>query len=389
MTRLLHWIGPPLAILLLIGVFMYTRGKINQQPAGPPPKTEKAAIASDVAVTTVTPQAYSAKISGFGEAEAHYSLSLTAQVSGQVKSVSPSFESGHILRKGELLLQLDATEYTAAVAAAKSDLAQNRLSLLEEERQVKQAQAEWASSGMTGQPDSELVLRAPQLAAAKALVENSQAALDLAEENLAKTEIRAPFDCLIVSRDISPGSYLQAGTTTAALYSIDRVEIPIKLSSKEWDTLPDEASFTGTPVTLTAVDNGRRWQGEINRVERQVDTETRQRTVVIAVETPFSLTSPLLPGTFVRADIEGRMVDNLWQLPASALSQRGEIWYVTDGRLNKFSAETVFSYQNTIFISVPEQLRTAEQQVVNHPLSSYLTGMEVRPREEKDNAQPE
>ena len=97
------------------------------------------------------------------------------------------------------------------------------------------------------------------------------------------------------------------------------------------------------PVELTSVENGQNWSGRILRLEQHLDDTTRQRALIIAVDRPLDLDTPLLPGTFVKALIKGRSVDNLWKLPSAALSQRGEIWYVkADKTLDKFSTDPVF-----------------------------------------------
>jgi len=383
MRRLIHLLGPLLALLMLCGAVIYVKAEMSDKQQVVRQTQPEDVLLPDVSVVTSIPGSYTAAVSGYGESVPHYSLSLVAEVSGRVEDMSASFESGYIARKGELLVQLDDTQYLADVATARSNLEQNRLSLLEEERQMAQARAEWESSGLEGAPDSELVLRKPQLAAAKALVESSEAALVLAEDKLAKTKVYAPFDCLVVSRSISPGSYLQEGTAIGSFYSVDKVEVSVSLSTRNWDNLPQASELGGHQVQLLAVDSDHSWQGQIGRVERNVDTTTRQRDVVIEVENPFTMSPALLPGTFVQVEISGKQVDNLWELPVSALSQRGEIWFVSGGTLDKFQADLVFSHLDRIYIDVPANLAAAPQQVLVHPLSNYVSGMKVHPVEER------
>jgi hypothetical protein len=133
------------------------------------------------------------------------------------------------------------------------------------------------------------------------------------------------------------------------------------------------------PVTLEHVENHTHWTGYVIRCQQHVNDTTRQRSLTIAVDQPLSQTPALLAGTFVKATIVGRTMDNLWQLPSSALSQRGEIWYVTDQHtLESFTTEPVFSRDRDIYIAPPPALAQAPQQVLTHPLSSYTRGMEVK-----------
>lgn len=383
MRRMMQWLAPPLALMVLVGVVLFTVRNMKGDHLGPPQEIEGKPIYPDISVVTVAPDGYKAVVTGFGEASPHHTLTLVSEVSGRVEKIGAAFETGQILKKGELIVSLDDTEYAAAVATAESELAQSRLELLEEERQVAQARWEWDSSGLKGEPDSELVLRQPQLAVARANVKKGEAELKLSRKNLAKTIVTAPFDCLVVSREVAPGSYLQAGAEIASLYSIDKIEIAIGLSGAEWDNLPSASEIAGYQVEVAAVESGRSWQGRISRVEHHVDSKTRQRTVIVEVEDPLGLSAPLLPGTFVKVTIPGKSMDNLWKLPGSALSQRGEIWYVTkDNVLASFQAQPLFSDHDSIYVTAPDNLAGIAQRVLVHPLSSYLTGMKVNPVQE-------
>lgn len=376
---------------LLAAVVLYSwqamRSRDDDPPAGR--QTSQAqAPRPDVSVVTVTPGAYRAWAHGYGQAAARFELTLTAQVQGQVEELAGDFDTGQRVARDTVLARLDDTDYRAAVASAEDALAAARLALLEEERRGVQARAEWRASGLKGEPDSELVLRAPQLAAARAALASAEAALAGARKDLAYTRIRAPFDALVVARAVAPGSFVQTGTEIATLYGTERVEVEVFLSARDWTNLPDPATLASGewPVELTGVEDGRRWRGEVLRVAQHLDQTTRQRALIAAVETPLDRDPPLLPGTFLELEVAGRLVEGLWRLPSAALSQRGEIWYVhDDDRLASFAAEPLFSADGAIYVRPPQALGEAPQQVLVHPLDGYLQGMAVRPVEVKSD----
>lgn len=93
----------------------------------------------------------------------------------------------------------------------------------------------------------------------------------------------------------------------------------------------------------------------------------------------------LAPGTFLRAEIEGRELNDLWRLPSSSLSQRGEVWYVLNGILAKFSADSIASDKQAIYIRPPDSLFDQPVNVLTHPLSTYTPGMAVNPVEASDD----
>jgi RND family efflux transporter MFP subunit len=383
--RYLQWFILVAAVVILLAAVFYIQHRIKVHANRPAPPKETTEKHPNVSVVTARTGPCQASVTAYAAATPHFELTLASQVSGQVQSLAEDFEPGKRLKKGEILARLEDSDYRAEVAAAEQDLSDARLNLLEEERKALRARAEWEASGVGGKPESELVLHKPQVAAAEAAVANARSALASARKDLAETRITAPFDALVVERRVAPGSYLQAGSEIAVLYSTDRMEISVSLSAADWDKLPDMAALKSGkwPVTLKNVSSNQSWSGRILRSKRHLDTDTRQRDLVLALDRPLDANPPLLAGTFLKAVIPGRSMENLWKLPGSALSQEGEIWYVkADNTLAAFPAAVRFSDEEAMYVSVPEALSKSEQQVLVHPLTSYMRGMRVQPIEE-------
>ena len=373
------------AVVLLISLVFYIKAAIKARANMPAPVKEEVVQHPDVSVTTVSTASYNSQIIGYGSVSPHFELTLTARVAGQVKDISGTFETGKLVKKGEVIVRLDDTEYEDALAQAQKDLSDAKLTLLEEEREALQAKAEWKSSGLTGEPASKLVFHGPQVAAAKAAVTAARAAVETAKADLSYTRITVPFDALVVERSVAPGSYLQAGSTIATLYSTDRAEITVSLSAAQWSGLPDMATLNSGkwPVTLTHAQTGNQWSGYILRASRQADENSRQQSVVVALDLPLDSDTPLLFGAFVTVNIQGPAMSGLWELPGSAFSQKGEIWYVKqDNTLASFTTEPVFSHGESIYVTPPKDIADSVQKVLIHPLNHYLDDMAVTPVEE-------
>lgn len=334
-----------------------------------------------VSVQTTRSASYQATVVGFGEAHAQYELDYSSEVSGRVKKLAEHFKTGYILKKGAVLATLDNTSYQQVLAQAKADVASANLALLEEQREGVQARSEWQRSGLVGDPDSSLVLREPQLANVKAALENALQSLNKAQKDLNDTIIRAPFDALVVSREIQPGSYLQAGDSVATLYSVDRIEVEIPLSDKQWENLPswNNNSNKQWSVTLQSSNGHEQWQGRIERIEQHL-SEERQRSLIVVVDKPLAQASQLYPGSFVEATIAGTQMDNLWELPASAISQQGELWTIdSQGELQKNSATKLFENEDKVYVLADQECAV---QVVKRPISNFQVGMQVLANEE-------
>ncbi len=384
---IIQWLLFLVAIVLFAFIVMYTSSRIEANASRPMPTRQQEVKHPTVSVVAVSPATYSATITGYGELVPHYALTLNAQVNGQVTDISPLFEVGKRVKKGDWLVKLEQSDYISAVKQAEKEVSTAKLTLLQEQRQVEQAKSEWFSSGFDGEPDSELVLRQPQLAEAQANVLATEAALKSAEKDLNQTIIKAPFDAVITSRNIALGSYVQSGNEVVSLNSTDRVEVSVPLSSQDWKMI-DTTKLDSYTVSLQNVETSQSWDARVLRAAQHVDVDTRQRSIIIAIDAPLSLAQPAYAGMFINMTLHAKQVNNLWKLPNSSLSQRGEIWYVkADNTLDKFTASALFSKDSSIFITPPDSLLNDESLVVSHPLNNYLSGMVVSPELESARVQ--
>ncbi len=364
-----------LVAIVCIGLAIsYNGQKMAQQANGPKPEPAKS-VAPNVSVINAVPSTYQAYVSGHGEAKAHWALSLKAQVKGEITNMSEQFATGNVVKKGQVLAQIDNTEYLQAVASAKATLADAKLALQEEQDLGNQAKREWQRSGVTQAPSSPLVFRTLQLEAAQATADNAQYALQTAQRDEKNTHISAPFDAVILSRDVDLGTYVSIGDTLATLNSTNKVEISVPLSLSQWQNL---ASDKSGEVILSDVTTQNQWQGYIARFEQHLDDSSRQRSVVVALDKPFEQATPLLPGTFLAVQIAGKALNNVIKLPASAVSQEGLIWYVNEqNTLMSIQAQKLFERGDYVYIS-PIEGHT-NLRVVARPLVSYLNDMLVNP----------
>ncbi|WP_349342186.1 efflux RND transporter periplasmic adaptor subunit [Marinobacter sp. MMG032] len=374
-----------LAVVFVVAVIIYNSGRMSEyQEALQQTPAARKQESPTVAVVESTAATHQASVKGVGGAEARFDLALNSRVSGQVVAVHDAFESGRLVTSGTTLATLDDSQLRASLESARETLASARVDYLQEQQELQQAQQEWSSSGLTGEPTSPLVLREPQLAAAKAALDSAKQAVAAAEADLASARVKAPFDAIVVSRDIAPGSYIQAGNEIGQLLSAGTVDVAIPLSASDWSMLPSEAELLSGhyPVKLQQNETGKHWNGVVTRVEKSLNTDTRLRSLIVTVEQPLNHVTPLYPGTFLNAQIPGKAVAGLWKLPPSALSQRGEIWTVTEDNLLKAHAANIrFSDTGHIYVEPPEGSKSAK--VLVQPLSSYSEGMKVVPQKEQ------
>jgi RND family efflux transporter MFP subunit len=270
------------------------------------------------------------KVFSQGSVEPRTETTLVAEVAGQIVSVSPNFLAGGFFRQGEVLLQIDPSDYETALLRAQANLASRKARLADEKARSEQALKDWINLGREGEP-SELVLRKPQLAEAQAGVQAAEAELQEAERDLQRTRIRVPYDGLVRRKLVDMGQYVAPGTPLGVTFSVDRAEIRLPLSGGDlaFLELPSATRLDKAhrvPVTLTAESGGLRgrWQAEIVRTEGVVDPSSRVVYAVAEVVDPYgvlgqSAQPELIVGTFVRAEIEGRRAEDVVVLPRSVL----------------------------------------------------------------------
>jgi RND family efflux transporter MFP subunit len=381
MTRKVTQFAFFIASLVVCGlIFTFVTTQIDAKKSMSKPKKANVQILPQVSVIRTKTASYQPVIEAFGSAEPKYSLVLEAQNSGQITALAKQFEAGKHVTAGAVLAMISDTSYLASVATQEYAVTSAIVALKEELRSAEQALDEWNASGLSGQPSSDLVLRKPQIAEAKAALLDAKASLKEAEQNLEDTKIKAPFNGLVISREIVPGSYVQAGTEIGTLYNTDRMDIKIALSAKDWSKLPSIENMQKRrwPVTLIDVETQNQWQAYVLSGDSHRDSDTRLRTLVIAVDNPLQQTPALYAGSFVKASLKGLEMDKLWQLPSTAFSQKSQVWYLNQNNtLNAFSTSPVFSGDGQVYIMPPIALQNEEQRVLLRPYNSYLQGMKV------------
>lgn len=249
---------------------------------------------------------------------------LTAEVSGRIVHVDPRFEVGGEFKKGDIILQLDQVNYEAALAQAKSTLADAELGLKKEAARGEQAARDWKKVG-EGRTPSEMVLRIPYLESARAKVDSAQAMLKKARTDLDRTSVRAPFDCRVREAKLDLGATVMTGAQLGAVYDTAGYEVRLPFSLSNYSLVPEKASFV---ITNEIAGSIYQWHADLIRLEGDVDRATLSAYVIAAVQpnpdVPAAFRLPL-PGMFVKAQVEGVTLDDVISVPRSAVRGREQI----------------------------------------------------------------
>ena len=160
--------------LLVIGAGAYGAKKLidsRQEPEKAPPVVEPPLVR----VIEAQPRSVRLTVETEGVVAPRTESQIVPEVSGRVLKASGAMVAGGFFSKGEVLLEIDAREYELAVVQARAAVAQAKLRIATEEQEAEVARKEWDSLG-EGEP-TPLVLRAPQLAEARAQLASADSKL--------------------------------------------------------------------------------------------------------------------------------------------------------------------------------------------------------------------
>lgn len=370
-------------ILVFCGVVVGLMYLLKPEPETVQPETAIPVVEA----LTVEPKTVQLVVHSQGTVTPRTETMLTPEVSGRIVAVAPSFETGGFFEKNDVLVWIDPSDYIAAAAKAKADLARARLNLAQEKAESEQALEDWNNLGR-GTP-SDLVLRKPQLAEAHARVESARSDLELAELNLERTEIKAPYAGKIREKHVDVGQSVQRAASIASIYAVDYAEIRLPISDREAGLIDlplayrgETAPETKPKASLNSQFGGRQytWEGIIDRVEDVIDTRSRLIYLVAQVADPYAWKNatdrpPLRVGLFVEAEIQGKTIENAFTIPRLALVEKDTVLVIgSDSKLRSRKVDVLQSDETSAVIT--SGLETGERICVS-PVEFVIEEMPV------------
>lgn len=236
--------------------------------AGPPPE----AVSTD----TARELAWESTLTAVGSFQAVRGVDISNESPGVVKRIA--FESGNLVKAGQVLVELDTSVERAQLATA---LARKKLA---EQTAARTRQLVQSGAATTQQLENDEA----QLEAITAEVEGIQA-------QIARKTVRAPFAGRLGIRNVNLGQYLAPGTVLTTLESLDSLYLDFTLPQQ---TLP--VLNTGLPVRASLEGQKLELEGQITAVDPSVDPATRSIKVRATVPNPDQ---KLRPGMFANVTV--------------------------------------------------------------------------------------
>jgi RND family efflux transporter MFP subunit len=376
------------ALILAAGATgMLALANLKKPPAEARPEERPILVEAIEAAPVDVPVA----ITGYGEVRSLDVVPISPEVPGKILRIHPRLEVGEIVPKGELLFEIDPVDYRAAFDEARAsverwkqsirllekkyaldrrrlgtltrnrDLAREEFerlkTLFEEDRVGARSNVDAAERAynlamdQADQMAQAVELYPIQIGEAKSSLKSAEAGLALAEANLKRCEVYAPFDGRVKEVSVEQGQYVAAGGPIVTLADDSVLEIHVPIDSRDarqWlkfdenGSSTDSAWFSGLEkvrceIRWTEDASGHRWQGTLDRVVK-FDVNTRTVHLAVRVEASRALSNgqralPLVEGMFCSVAIPGKTLRNVYELPRWAVSFENKVHVGENGRL--------------------------------------------------------
>jgi len=376
-----------LPILIVAGGVGIARALIASRPEAPHHEVEVPITFVDV--IAAQPGPHRVVVSAMGIVRAEREVVLQPEVGGRVIEQNTALVPGGHLGKGDPLIRVDPSDYSAAIAASQAELAQAQLQAREEATLRKVAEHEWRDRPAGFTDDSlAFALREPHMEAAEARISSAKSRIDKARRDLKRTVLRAPFDAVVIDETVDLGQIVGPQTPVARLAGIQRfwvqVAIPVaQLAMLEVPGTNTDAERGSTAKVIDPIDvsrDGR--EGHAIGLLGSVDERGRMAQVLVAVDDPLQLRKPvaerglpLLIGRYVDVELVGRELRDVIGLPRQALHEDRHVWIVDgESRLRRREVEVAWRERGTVYVG--KGLQPGDRIVVT-PLAIAVDGMKV------------
>ncbi len=374
-----------------------------------------------VNVETLNKQIASPKILSYGEIYSKRMLEIRPLVSGRLDYVSEKFVEGGYVKSGDILFRLNQKDYLNELEIAEIDLEDTKAQLSEAISKLDYANLEFEVSESQLNLRKNALDRQTQLAESGLItssqLENTQLAysstkqqflnkqnlvkssknaidklkiqlkrrsisIDKAKRNLDETEIKAPFDGIIASVNILPGSVININEKLGTLLDPNSLEVMFNLSANEFARVIDkDGKLLNLDITayLKLSNNKIPFSGKIERINPEIMNIGSGRKLFASINLGENKT--LRPGDFVVLEIKEPSLKNITVLPSSAVTIDGKIFILEeDNRLKEIEVTILRRQGNEVIVSGAP----TDKEYVMQRSPQLGNGLKIKPLRKKD-----
>ncbi|QQE13173.1 efflux RND transporter periplasmic adaptor subunit [Planctomycetota bacterium] len=328
---------------------------------------------------------FTVQIEAFGSVEAARSVNIQPQVSGIITHINQDLVPGGRIAKGSVICTIDPADYQITIKQRQADLIKSKNELAIEQGRRNVAQREYNLLNKSASPeDLKLILREPQLQTVEANILTAQSALESAQLNLDRTTIQMPFNAIVRTKNADLGTLASQSTNIASVVGTDEFWVRLLIPTR------DLKWFINSDITDPQINifNDFAWNGQsrdasLMHLVTDLDDGARMAQVLINVNDPLTIKSEnankpqLLIGMYVRANIQGSTLHDVFAIPNNSVHDNNTIWVLKpDSTLDIRTITPIWQDKNTtVFKNV---LNNGEKLIVSQIITP-IQDMKLQP----------
>ena len=348
-------VGVVLLMLVAGGLKVLSPGKATQVggPGGPGGPGRSRGEVPQVSLVSPVSRVFTERLELLGVAKGRQSVTLSAATTQLVSRVL--FSPGQSVAKGQVLVELKATEQDAALAQARA-----------REVQARRAFERWQALSDQGYASAAAVDQY------EAAWKSTRADVGAAEARLGDRVIRAPFAGVVGLSDIAPGAVISPGAAIVTLDDLSALRVDFQVPDRFLSSVREGQALTATVDAWPDA----RFNGRVLRLDTRIDERTRALSEFTSSE------GLLKPGMMLRVGVT-QGVRSALALPESAVAVQGDgasvfVAVQEDGRMTVQQRPVVAGLRQDGWVEILEGVTTADR-VVADGLNRIQSGQPVRP----------
>ncbi len=384
-----NWLRTLLPIFLIFvgiagGYYLFSR----QPDIKKKPPVKQAVIVETI---SLSPGDHQGSIHLMGTVIPDKEVMLKSKVSGEVVYLSSGLVVGGRVQKGQVLLTIDDSDYKIEVQKANSALEKEMSNLAIEQGSQQIAKEELKLINEVSSEEmvaTDLALRKPQLLQVQAAIRSAKADLEKAKLNLSRTQVKAPFNALVIEKNIDKGSLVSSQEALCSLVDVDFFQI-------ETQVPPDFlAAFVidetdGSKAMIHSRYSNQSWQGKVVRTTGKMSNQSRMAGVIVQVPDPLGLLQkksvpPLLLDDHVDVQIMGKIFKNVYALSRNFLKEDQTVWVYNEGVLDIRKVKIIWKEDGQVFVS--SGIRPGDK-LITSDLPAPVNGMALQTAENQKTAE--
>ena len=339
--------------------------------SNPPPRKKAENTIKDVYTIKVKNGPYQAQIPSKGVLQAYKRVRITARVRGVMQTITPLFKTGQEYRFGQILTKIEPSEFRANVISQRAALYNLITSILPDlQLDFPNAYNQW-NEYLKGFDIEKPVPRLPVMEEKVRLfvsgrgIISSYYSLQNLENTLTFYEIKAPFNGVLVSTNVTEGSLIIPGQELGEFIAPGDYELMVALPKSYVSKITK-----GATVKVKSIDTNQIYTGIVSRINAKVNINTQSVEVYIRMSD-----ARLKEGMYMEAEINAIEFSNVFALDRGLLNGSKQIFIVKD---NKLILRKVSPIHFTETLAIINGLDDGEE-IISQPLIGAYSGMEINP----------